>query len=586
MLDTLLPKFIALIFALIPSNLIFIKQISKLLRYNPKLGNTTVILTELPGILTKNSLMVHSFFFDNYKVNTSYAGTLVEIKNLENRERTVLPKNHLSTEQSVKLCAASSALAEYSKLKNIEEIISKFFMECGINKIKVRAEYSEIQKIPSSEKKKISTVVVNNKITGEIFAFSKGNPYKLLEKCDRVLLNGKKIDLDRNMRSRIKEKIKKLNRNGEKVIAFAYRGLPLKKLDFYSAEFTEHDLIFLGAVGIVSPLNNEVKESIEAAKKLNIKTYILTAQQEKQALYAAKELNLINPNYYEIFNGEDIREMQDQKLKKIFINKEKDHIFAKLNRTQKDIIIKSLKDLGERILIVEKKKNTFESAVESIKKARQATQNEPKIIYHALSAKIAQVIVILSSVIFGAPLPLNIFTLIAIDFFINTPLELTLKSDYSSEKNTISGGKIVIHGIGIGTLISLVFFFLLSSHGWNIFDQTLENKLALAKINGVVFALFILYQILNSFLARNPKAKIYNQIFSAKIYLFLIIIITALITYSFFSFDIFKNLLNIEIFESDKWPIMIFSLFIFISIIELIKIWKSIYQKPTISESK
>jgi len=585
---SILQQIVLLIIAGLPISYIVLRQVAKLASpADSRIAKTTTIITNLVGTLTKEHLEVDALLFNNYKATPKDNSELLNIQDFTTQEVISVEKIFLKTDQAIGFSSIASTLCHYKKLEKIENLTNQFFKKCGFQKERIEDEYVKIEEVPTNETKKISTIVAINTPTKEIFSFSKGNSKAILERCNRIIMNGKKIDLTTPMKSKIKARIKKLTKNGYKLIAFAYKGLPLKRLDVYTEEFTETDMIYLGIVGFSSPLNLETKPDIAAIKELGIKTYILTTLPEKNAVPSGIELGLINESYFEAMTGSDLRDISDQKLEKMLQNKEKDYVFTELKEDDNLRIIKILKDMGEHVTsITRENSNSFKKILFSIKTTRSIIKNLRTLKYHSVSCKIAEVFIIISAIILQVPSPLSITSIIAIELLINLFLEFALlKEKYKNitipnkvyvPKNTkISIPRVLSTALPIGVIVMLVYIFNLTRYGYTLFDKINANESIVTQSVTVAFLILIISQILNAYHLRGRKSSLFKHTkLISNHYLLLSTVITALFTYIFISFPETQTLLNVTMITRTEWNIIIFVIVILVILEETHKFFK------------
>lgn len=579
-------KIIVLILSSLPLSLIALKAFTKIFtNHHPKLGKTTTICTNVAGTLTKRKMIVRSIYFDKFRVSAKNK-QFVKIEDTETKTPVILEKTELRKEPVMEIIAIAAHLCRYEKIRELEMIVIEFLLNCGFNSIKTRHEFEVISELTSSPEKKISTVVAMRRETREIMAFSKGNPRKILDKCSRIYYNNRKTELTPNLRRKVRKKIDQLNKSGQKGLAFAHKALPLKKLDKYSEDFTENEMTFMGLVGLNNPINLEIKESIQEAKKAGIKIYIVSTEKEEKAVAVAKTLEMINPQYFESLTGSYLETIDKTKLRKMLANKEKDYIFAELKNPEKMKILEALREEGEYTALTSKKhKIGFKEIVEGIKKGRIANKNQDKFTHHAISAKITEFFLALIAIAIGAPLALTIGTILIIDLLINLILEFALRSDDRDENvmspkyhpiNKISYKPIIINSILMTLVISSVYFFSIFRYGWLIGETVPADSILQTKTTAVIFILFAFTQILNAIHFRDLKKPLTKTRFSDNPYLFLSGIIVLMITYIAISF--FPENLGFSELKATEWYIICFSLIIIILLQEISKIF--INRKP------
>lgn len=579
-------QLITLILAGTPISLILLKYLSKIFtKHNLKLGNTTVICTNLIGTLTQKSLMVRSIFFDEFKLTQEEDKNFLKIENTDTKEELLMEMEGLSKDETLKLMATTVILCRYEKLKNVEKTIIDFFYNGGINKHKIHNDYEQLEQISTSDTKKMSSTVVKKKKTNEIFSFTKGQPFTILKNCNRIQQNNKREVLTQRKHRKLRKYIERLNRNGQKVIALAYKPLPTKKLDHYTEDFTENDMIFLGIIGVTQPLNKEVLENIEKTKNAGIKTYILTSDKEKKAIAIGKQLNIINPQYFESITGPYLEQLSDQKLEKMFNNKEKDYIFAELKEEDKAKIINTLNNLGETIAISDRdKKLSFKEIVEGIEKGRNSNINHQKYTNHAIAGKIAELLLLITALIIQVPLPLTIAIIIGLDITVNLLLELVLRTtnteiDPFSSQYQNSNLKIfkktnliniLTNGITLGLIATIGFILSLYIYGWTPGEHISLNENIYTKPATITFALLVILQIFNAFNLQSDKESIFKIGFLRNPYLLLVSIISFLLLYIFLNYNLFTGHRSVTAINSLEWQ-LIFFFAVFMVLIEEFK---------------
>lgn len=535
-----------------PISLLFAVGIPKIFsKQKIKIAKTTTICTPIANIFTKETLLVKSLYFDKYKAKLEENSNLLKFLDTETNTEIEIDRKDLQQDQTINLIAATMSLCHYPKMHQIESTISQFLKSCAIDLKRTEEKYQIIEKIPSNDEKKISTVVAVNILSKEIFSFSKGNPKSILKKCTRVFINGKKEEINHNLHKKLLKRIEKINHEGQKAIAFAYKGLPVKRLEKYTENFTENDMVLLGIVGLGDIIDLSLNESIEEIKKNHIKIYITASEKKDKTVAIAEELKMINPHYFEAITGKDLEDLNDQKLSKMLSNKEKDFVFCETKPSDRIRIIELLKKDGE-IIATPNKKVGFRELAEMIKNARRSNFPQPKILFHAISCKISQLILFLLTILFGAPLPLGLKALIGMDLFINTPLELALRSN-SPEKNDQNNKRhTIVNGILIGVIITAIHFWNLVRHGWYPGEEIPANSEIYIKSATIIFVLLSLIQIIKVLGKSNLK----------KIQIQLTIIVTALILYLLLYFEPMKNYFQLSKITNQEWQIIVFSVMI------------------------
>lgn len=530
----ILTQLLTLIIAGIPFSLLVSNYFQKIFsKFNTKLANINTVCTKVIGTLTRDEISVKSLQYDKYKVKVDEESDFLEFYNQETKKTIKIEQRELKKDETVNFMAICATLCHYEKMRNIETVMSHFFQFCNISSSQIEHEYKIIDEIPCRKNKKISTVVTIKNTTQEIFSFSKGNPKAILEKCSRMLVSGNKIEIDYQLRRKLKRQIKSLNKRGEKVIAFAYKGLPLKRYDKYTESFAEKDMVLVGIVGLGNFIDKELSKQISELKNAGVKIRLLAKTRARKAIAVGQELGIVNPQYFESIEKDELEDLSDEKLAKMLANKEKDYVFSELREDDHNRIVNILKNKGENVIIANKREGfSIKTILERIQKGRQINANTKKIYSHALVCKITEVIMIITAIVVRAPLPLSIGLIITIDLIINLPLELALKHEPENNSKDINHTKLITIGIITGIIISGVYIWSLTRFGWYPGENITVQSEAFAQSASIAFILLIIFQLTNAYKIRRQKNIISNP------YLPIVSIVVLLLTYSMPKFNI------------------------------------------------
>jgi magnesium-transporting ATPase (P-type) len=593
-MQSIIVKVVLVFLSITPLSLIFINRFSRIFsKFNPRLGETTAICTNVTGTLTDSDFAVRTFFYDKYKGKIKDKSRFIKITDTtKDKEPMMVEKEELLKDDMFRFIATTTFLCHFQKTKIAEETIKKLIMECGFNKHKTEEDYEVIQKLPTHPEKKLSTIITIHRKTKEIFAFSKGNAYDILKKCSKYTTNGKKHEIDSQTRRKLRKRVKQLNKNGQKVIAFAYKPLPLKRQSEYTEQFAENEMTFLGVMGVTNLLKENLTESIDLIKQSGIKTYILTRVKERKAIAIGRKQNLINPQYFETVTGEYLRSVSNDKLYKMLANKEKDYIFAELKSADKQRIIDTLRFQGETVAVINKKRRLgFSKIVEGIRKGRIISKNYQKFSHHAIACKFSELLVLVLALILKAPTPLLIILILGIDLFINLILESALRVNKIEEdvmsskfhpeklriinKNSLTG--LLINSLSMGLILTVTYFSSLIRYGWNIGETLPENSATFTKAAAISLTLLVLLLIINAFNLRDKTKSFFQINFFSNPILIFTSIITILVMYFLVTFEPAYTYLQLNTLSSLDWQIIGFSAFVFFVIEEVRKLFVRAY---------
>lgn len=455
MLQNLTTQIITLLLAATPISLGVIYLIHKLLHKNHKnFQEVSVITTGTFGVLTEQDLTVRSLIFDKYRIDIHKKDEQLDIFDHETLKHTKIDKKEIKNHESLVLMAKIISFCRYPKIEAQEKTIKNFFSTCEINLEKFFKEHRLLDQLPVIEGSKISSAVVLETETEEIYAFCKGHPLTILEKCRRILISGKKIDLTPKLTQKLKKKINNQLNSGHKLIAFAYKALPRKRYGQYEHRLVENDLIFVGIAGLGHFIKTDLKEPLKELRRLGIKIYLNSDEPENKTHALAREMGILKV------------ELED------------------LNH---ETVIKSDPEKLPLPLILEK-----------IKKARSHKLSTSQIWQHALIIKILLVSLLLPAFILNAPLPFTILPLLIIELAIFTPLQLSLQQNKKA-KHQKKFTKILRIFL-LALLLNLIYYWQLARFGWQPgIELSSEISLQIASKSAIfliiTYAIYLAHQI-------------------------------------------------------------------------------------------
>ncbi len=559
----------------IPISLILIRFLSDLFSsHKPGVSNTTVICTTELEALTKDILNVQSLTFDKYRALPHEDKNFMLLENTETNEEIKIKKSQLTEKEGFKYMADTIALCHFHKIKDIENIITDFFESCGLKKDQIQNSYEILEKIPSDENKRFSSVVAMNKESKEIFSFAKGQAGILLKQCGRMILDGKKVEITPSLRKKIRNKITKLHKNGQKLMAIAYKPLPFKKLEHYSESFAEKDMVLIGIVGLGDVPDTSLIPIIKDLKEMGIKQYLLSSGKEQKSIALSHELGITSPQYFEGMDNEDISLLNDEQLAKTFSNKEKDYTFFRLTEKDKERLMDILKRKGETITINDKKPGrNLKKIHEGIQKEKRRKENYRKLLLHSLSCKIMQVILFMTAVAFQAPLALTVTLILVLDITINLLLESSLNLEKTPPEKADNLGHLFVTGIFGGIVVSAVYIWSLINLGWTPGEMLHLTDSALLKASTIAFALLCVFQIFNAHNLKSTKKSVFKISPLKTPFLTIATIISIFLIYTFTQFPTVQTFLDTTSLSWREWTIVLFMGIFIIAIEELRKQW-------------
>ena len=257
-----LPAVITIIMALGVQKLARKNAIIKKLSAVETLGCCNVICSDKTGTLTKNEMQVTHVYINQ---KTSKAQDL-EVSQIEDLINICANCNNIHTDKNGKIIGDAT-----------ESAIAKFLISKNINLFNIKAKNKRIKENEFSSLKKTMSVVCE--YSGHLTVYEKGAIDYILPKCSTVLINNKIMPLSQKLLHQINSANDSVCSLGERVIAFAMGS-------------TEHDLTFVGFMGIVDPPRKEVLSSIQECKRAGLKPIMITGDHPATAFAIAKSLQI------------------------------------------------------------------------------------------------------------------------------------------------------------------------------------------------------------------------------------------------------------------------------------------------------
>ncbi|MBT3450517.1 calcium-translocating P-type ATPase, SERCA-type [archaeon] len=485
------------------------------------LGSVNVICTDKTGTLTHNQMTVtkiwaNEMFYDVEGSGYSAKGSFNVNKKLANPLDLHLLLN----------CGMLCNDAELGKEKSngqrdligdpTEAALVVSAEKAGFNSKILNKDYQRIDEIPfTSDRKLMTTVHKNNNVKKNkgIVSFTKGAPDILINKCNRILIEGKVYRLNRAK----KKEILKINESYAKQ---ALRVLGLAYNDEYSKRINaEKDMIFLGLQAMIDPPREEVKDSIQKCVDAGIRVIMITGDQITTAQAIAKQLGIKG----NAMSGTELDKVKN--LKKIL----KDHsIFARVRPEHKLEIVKVLQKEGFVVAMTGDGVNdapalkkadigvamglsgtdvakeasdmiltddNFTSIVNAVEEGRGIFDNIRKFVNYLLSSNLGEIVVILLASLFGMPLPLTAIQILWVNLITDglpaTALSIDphekdiMKRKPRNAKESILSKELMWDIIIVGTLIgigTLILFWLYLGSGLEKAQTIAFNALVLFEV--------------------------------------------------------------------------------------------------------
>ncbi|MFT3859137.1 MAG: magnesium-translocating P-type ATPase [Aquabacterium sp.] len=196
--------------------------------------------------------------------------------------------------------------------------------------------YQKVDELPFDFQRRRMSVLVEGQ--GQHLLICKGAVEEVFAACGQAESGGRRFPLDATHLPQAREVSRALNEDGFRVIAIAYKPLPMGHPPLTLAD--ESDLVLLGFIAFLDPPKEGVREALAALHRDGVAVKILTGDNEVVTRKICRDVDLPMDK---VLLGPAIEAMSDVQL-----NLEVDgtQVFARLTPAQKARVIEALRQRG------------------------------------------------------------------------------------------------------------------------------------------------------------------------------------------------------------------------------------------------
>ncbi|MFM2377478.1 MAG: magnesium-translocating P-type ATPase [Cyanobacteriota bacterium] len=221
-------------------------------------------------------------------------------------------------------------------LKNLLDVAVLEHIELH-ESLKVEYKFLKIDEIPFDFlRRRMSVVVEEENHHHELIC--KGAVEEILQVCTQVKVNDQILPVDASIHAQVAQLNQELNEDGLRVIAVAYKELPLEQRSYSVAD--EENLILIGLIAFLDPPKDSAYQAIAALNNSGVQVKVLTGDNPTVTLKTCKDVGLY---VHHTLLGSEIEALSDEKLTALA---QTTTIFAKLSPLQKSRIIQVLRRQG------------------------------------------------------------------------------------------------------------------------------------------------------------------------------------------------------------------------------------------------
>ena len=496
------------------------------------LGSTSVICSDKTGTLTKDEMTAREVFVAGQTIQISGSG--YEPQGQFSRDgQPIEPPVPLTRLLQAAALASDARIVQTEGRWHVqgdptEGALVVAAAKAGLDKADLDARWPRIDEIPfSSETKRMTTLHQGPK---GVVAYAKGAPEVIIGSCTRLLTEqgDESLDAARQMAGR------------------ALRVLAIAEKQDATLEDAEHEMTFLGLVGMIDPPRPEAKAGIQTCEQAGITTVMITGDHPVTAQAVARELGLLKTGHVitgpelEATNQDDFeRKVEDievyarvspaHKLRVVTALQKKGHVVAMTGDGVNDAPALKKADIGIAMGItgtdVTKEAaammltdDNFASIVAAVEEGRIIYGNIKKYLMYLLSSNLGEIGLMGVASLLGLPLPLTAVQILYVNLATDGLPALALavdppEPDLMRRPPRPSGQGIftrpVVALMSVGGIWSTIVN--LSLFGWAINTQRSAEE-----AQTMVFVSLVLIQFFKAYNFRSDRHSVLNRPFANK----------------------------------------------------------------------
>ena len=396
------------------------------------LGSTSIICSDKTGTLTKDEMTIRKIFVAGHVLDVS--GTGYEPHGQFSHAAAVI-----EPAAALKLLLRGATLASDAHIVHSESdgrwhvkgdptegALVVAAAKAGLHKVDLDTQFPRLNEIPfTSETKRMTTLHTGPE---GVVAYSKGAPEIILDSCARQLAAEGEAVLDAARREVILGTARQMASEALRVLAVASKSSA-------TIENAEHEMTFLGLVGMIDPPRPEAKAAIQTCEQAGIKAIMITGDHPLTAQAVARELGLLKSG--RVITGAELEAMSEDEFEREVENIE---VYARVSPAHKLRVVTALQKYGHIVAMTGDGVNdapalkkadigiamgitgtdvtkeaadmtltddNFASIVAAVKEGRGVFGNIKKYLMYLLSSNIGEIGLMAGATLLGLPLPLT-----------------------------------------------------------------------------------------------------------------------------------------------------------------------------------
>ncbi len=453
-----LPAIVTIVLSLGVSRMAKKNAIIKSLPAVETLGSASIICSDKTGTLTQNKMTIVKTYVEG-KDNVSFSK-----ENCDEKTKHMITLATLCCDGSVNFTGEK----EIHIGDPTETAIIVAAHKLGLEQKDLNDKYKRLSELPFDSDRKLMLSI--NNIDGVNYAIVKG----AFDVMQNRFIKG---DLE-------KAKIvnEKMSSESLRVLAIGYK--IIKEVpDVLSSEELEHNLVFVGLLGMIDPPRPEAKKAVATCKKAGIKPIMITGDHVITASAIAREIGILGQNDIAI-TGSQLDAMSDEELDK---NVQNIAVYARVSPENKIRIVKAWQRKGKVVSMTGDGVNdapalkaadigcamgitgtdvakgaaditlvddNFATIVDAVKEGRGIYANIKKVVGYLLGTNISELIVVFLAVLVWKETPFVAVQLLWINLVTDSLPAIALgvekvEDDVMNQAPKPKNESIFAHGVGL-----------------------------------------------------------------------------------------------------------------------------------------
>ena len=413
------------------------------------MGAATVICTDKTGTLTKNRMSLGEKCFFGLKE-----------ERLDHSEMARLLEEGIALN--------STAFLDYSDKNKVKVIgnptegaLLLWLFDNSVDYIRIRDNAKIVKQLPFTTKYKYMATVVETGFTGEYVLYVKGAPEIIMKRCKTVKMVEGESGIE-TVKGQVEGKLREYQNKAMRTLGFAYKYITEQDMEtvFMSGKLQVEDLCFLGIVGIIDPIRDDVSDSIHDCIDAGIGIKIVTGDTPGTAKEIGRQVGLWNDDddpKRHMITGKEFNLLTDDELRERVGDLK---IMSRARPSDKERLVRLLQERGEVVAVtgdgtndapalnkaqiglsmgdgtsVAKEAsditildNSFKSIARAVMWGRSLYLNIQRFILFQMTINVAACLIVLLGAVMGTSSPLTVTQMLWINLIMDTFAAMALAS--------------------------------------------------------------------------------------------------------------------------------------------------------------